>query len=62
MRATLGAMSDAEVFAVLTEVTETALAVERLRLLASGVVAARSTKETGHAGLAQARGTAPRSP
>lgn len=56
VRATLGAMSDAEVLAVLTEATEAARVVEQLRLIASGVVAARSAREAGHTGLAQTQG------
>lgn len=52
----LEAMDDETVVAALVEATDLAKQVEQIRLAASGVVVARSSRETGHSGLAQSRG------
>ncbi|NYD53624.1 HNH endonuclease signature motif containing protein [Microbacterium pseudoresistens] len=49
-------MTDAEVVAVLSEAAEVSRHVEQIRLAAAGVIAARSTRDAGHNGLAQSRG------
>lgn len=49
-------LGDDEVVAVISTVSALARACESLRIAASGVVAARSTREAGHSGLAQKRG------
>ena len=49
-------LGDDEVVAVISTVSALAQACESLRIAASGVVAARSTREAGHSGLAQKRG------
>ncbi|MBC9926295.1 MULTISPECIES: HNH endonuclease signature motif containing protein [unclassified Leucobacter] len=50
------ALSDADVVAVLEATSALSRSVERLQIAASGVVAWRSTRESGHAGIAQALG------
>ncbi|MGL3151146.1 DUF222 domain-containing protein [Microbacterium sp. A82] len=52
----LNAMDDAAIVATLTEATELVNQLEQIRLAASGVVAVRSSRGTGHSGLAQSRG------
>lgn len=49
-------LSDADVVAVLEATASLSRSVERLQLAASGVVALRSTRAIGHAGIAQSRG------
>lgn len=49
-------MTDAEVVSVLEESAVVAKHAEQLRVIAAGVIAARSTRETGHTGLSQSRG------
>lgn len=49
-------LPDDEVLAVLETAAEVMRSVERLQLAASGVVAERSTRASGHTGLAQSRG------
>lgn len=49
-------MSDDDVVAVISATTSLARAAEMLRIAATGVAAARSTRDAGHDGLAQRRG------
>lgn len=49
-------MTDADAVAVLREAAEVAAHAEQLRVIAAGVIAARSRREAGHAGLSQTRG------
>lgn len=49
-------MGDASVLAVLEGAAETARHAEAIRLIASGIIARRSTRSAGHSGLAQSRG------
>lgn len=52
----VSSLTDAEVVAVLREASELTQQVEQVRAVAAGVVAARSVRSGGHAGLSQARG------
>ncbi|MEJ1092718.1 HNH endonuclease signature motif containing protein [Microbacterium istanbulense] len=56
LRCAVGGLTDAEVVAVLREASELTQQVEQVRAVAAGVVAARSVRSEGHAGLSQARG------
>ncbi|RGE14151.1 hypothetical protein D1J51_17745, partial [Leucobacter sp. wl10] len=49
-------LDDGEAVALLELASEVGRMVERLRTAAAGVVARRSSREAGHAGVAQARG------
>lgn len=49
-------LSDEDVVAVLEATASLSRSVERLQLAASGVVALRSTRASGHSGIAQSRG------
>ncbi|WP_022900407.1 HNH endonuclease signature motif containing protein [Humibacter albus] len=49
-------LSDERVLSVLTEATAVIATMEKIRTVASGVVASRSTRERGHGGLAQSEG------
>ncbi|GAA4486467.1 DUF222 domain-containing protein [Microbacterium panaciterrae] len=48
--------SDAEVVSIVQEAAELGRFVERIGLIGAGVIAVRSRREAGHAGLAQRRG------
>ena len=52
----VSALSDQDVERLLTDATVLIRAGEALRISAAGVVAARSTREAGHGGMAQVRG------
>lgn len=52
----MGSLDDEQVVAVLTSVSALVKAAEPVRIAAVGVAAQRSTRERGHAGLAQVRG------
>ncbi|WP_243229611.1 HNH endonuclease signature motif containing protein [Microbacterium sp. CIAB417] len=56
VQATISAMTDAEVVAVIEEAVDIAAQVEQLKLVAVGIAATRSPRDQGHAGLAQSRG------
>ena len=49
-------LTDAEVVAVLREASELTQTVDRVRVVAAGIVAARSVRSAGHGGLSQSRG------
>ena len=49
-------LADAEAVAVLREAGEVGRLVEQVQVICAGVIARRSTRDAGHAGLAQARG------
>lgn len=49
-------MTDAEVVAILRESVEVSRTTDQIRVAAAGLIAERSTRETGHSGLAQSRG------
>lgn len=49
-------LDDDDVVAVITQTTAAIRALENLRIVASGVAGARSTRERGHGGLVQKRG------
>ncbi|MGN6199728.1 DUF222 domain-containing protein [Humibacter sp.] len=53
---TMPSLSDAGVLAVVAETTAVIAAMEKVRIVASGVAASRSTREQGHSGLAQSNG------
>ncbi len=53
---TVQALGDDELVSVIQSATTLVRAGESMRIAASGVVAARSTRESGHGGLAQRRG------
>ncbi|WP_309066468.1 hypothetical protein [Microbacterium sp.] len=49
-------MSDADVVAVLRQASQVSRLADQIRVVAAGVVADRSTRQTGHSGLAQSQG------
>jgi hypothetical protein len=49
-------LEDGDVVTVIAEASAAIAALEAVRVVASGVAAARSTREAGHSGLAQVRG------
>lgn len=52
----IDALEDAAVVRLLESATDAAKALEQVRLVSSGVVARRSRRDAGHAGLSQSRG------
>jgi hypothetical protein len=56
VQAVVEGLDDAEAVAVLREAGEVGRLVEQVQVICAGVIARRSTRDAGHAGLAQARG------
>ncbi|OZB79728.1 DUF222 domain-containing protein, partial [Microbacterium sp. 13-71-7] len=56
VQAVVEGLGDAETVAVLREAGEVGRLVEQVQVICAGVIARRSTRDAGHAGLAQARG------
>ncbi|GAA4484788.1 HNH endonuclease signature motif containing protein [Microbacterium panaciterrae] len=56
LRATVGALTDDEVVSALRACSAVVRSMERIRVVASGVAATRSTRSAGQSGLAQSRG------
>ncbi|MFJ4164446.1 DUF222 domain-containing protein [Microbacterium sp. NPDC089698] len=56
VQAVIEGLDDAGAVAVLREAGEVARLVEQVQVICAGVIARRSAREAGHAGLAQARG------
>lgn len=55
-QAVMTELTDPEVLAILQESAELCRQAEQIRLVAAGIVAARSAREAGHSGLSQSRG------
>lgn len=55
-QAVMTELPDPEVLAILQESAELCRQAEQIRLVAAGIVAARSAREAGHSGLSQSRG------
>ena len=56
VQAVVERLADAEAVAALEEISENVRLLDQLRLIVTGVIAGRSTREAGHGGLAQSRG------
>lgn len=54
--ATTAALADTDLLSVIAETTAVITAMEKVRIIASGVTASRSTRGHGHTGLAQSTG------
>lgn len=49
-------MADADIVAILREAAELSRSADQIRVVAAGIVAERSSRESGHSGLAQSHG------
>src|SRR3954454_6539123 len=56
VHATVAAMTDIEIVAVIEEAAAAVQRLEHIKLVATGVAAARSSRASGHSGLAQTLG------